>query len=322
MKKYIAKRIFGGMLTIVLVMVFNFVLMRVAPGDPMFALMGPDMDDPYVRAALMRRYGLDQPIPVQLFTFITNNLLRGDMGTSMTFNLPVSAMIGERIFATVLLGLTGLLLGAILGTALGVYCARKEGRLLDNIASPIMYIFNAFPSFWLALMLIILFSTNLGWLPTFGMSSARVTYTGWAHIMDVTRHMILPTLTLVIVIMPIYFRIAKTSITQVSNEDFVTTFRATGMSEGRIFRKYIFRNAILPTVTIFGIGMAYLITGVALVEMVFAWPGMGRLVLTAIMQRDYPTILGIYIVLSISVAVVMMIVDFLYALLDPRIRLA
>ena len=321
MRHYIFKRVLGGMLTIILVLMFNFVLMRLAPGDPILTMMGSNQDNPIVRAELMARYGLDQTIPVQLMTFMNNFLLRGDMGVSINFNRPVSDMIGERIFPTILLGLTGVIIGAILGTAMGVFCARREGAISDILISAIQYVFNAFPAFWLGLILIIIFATNLGLFPSSGMSNMRVVHTGIGYAFDVIRHMVLPVATLVIVIMPSYFRIAKTAVLQVTNENFVTTFRATGMSESKIFRKYIFRNAILPTVTIFGISMAYLVTGVALIETVFAWPGMGHLVLTAIMQRDYPTILGVYIILSIAVAIVMMLVDFLYALLDPRIRL-
>jgi|SRR6056297_1128117 len=132
--------------------------------------------------------------------------------------------------------------------------------------------------------------------------------------------MILPVGTLVLIQIPIYFRISKSSVLQVMSEDYILTLRATGMNERKIFNKYIFRNAILPTITIFGISMAYLITGVALIEIVFAWPGTGRLVLTAINQRDYPTLMGIYLIMSISVAVMMIIVDIVYALFDPRIR--
>ncbi|MCL2006563.1 MAG: ABC transporter permease [Treponema sp.] len=321
MKKYFGKRLLTGMMTVVLVLIFNFILIRAAPGDPIQTLMGPDLDNPVLRAALMERYGLDQPIHRQLMTFLTNSLIRGDLGISIFQNRPVSEMIAERVGATILLGMTGILLGAIFGTLIGIYCARHEGKLLDSIASFVLYIFNSLPSFFLGLVMIIFFATRLGLFPTSGMYTARVAYTGFAYFLDVARHMFLPSVTLMIIVMPYYFRIAKTSVLQVVNEDFVTTFRATGMSERRIFSKYIFRNAILPTITIFGLSMAYVITGVALIEMVFAWPGMGRLVLSAIMQRDYPTILGIYIVLSISVAVVMLIVDWIYALLDPRIRL-
>ncbi len=132
--------------------------------------------------------------------------------------------------------------------------------------------------------------------------------------------MILPVGTLLLVEIPLYFRIAKSSVLQVTNEDFILTLKATGMEEKKIFNKYIFKNAILPTITIFGISMAYLITGVALIEIVFAWPGTGRLVLTAINQRDYPTLMGMYLIMSISIAVVMMLVDIVYAVFDPRIR--
>ena len=134
------------------------------------------------------------------------------------------------------------------------------------------------------------------------------------------RHMVLPVMTLTLVTIPQYFRTAKSAVLQVMNEDFITTLRATGMDEKKIFYKYVFRNAILPTITIFGITMAYLITGVSLIEVVFSWPGMGRLVLTAITQRDYPTLQGIYLVMSVSIAVVMILVDIIYAIFDPRIR--
>jgi peptide/nickel transport system permease protein len=152
------------------------------------------------------------------------------------------------------------------------------------------------------------------------MVNAREAYTGFAYVLDVAKHLVLPCLTLVLITMPGYFRIAKSSIAQVTSEDFITMFRATGMSERKIFNKYIFRNAILPTVTLFGITMAFLITGVTLIEIVFSWPGTGRLTLTAINQRDYPALMGIYLVMSISIAVMMVLVDIAYAILDPRIR--
>ena len=169
-------------------------------------------------------------------------------------------------------------------------------------------------------MLIILFSSKLGLLPTQGMENVRAGYTGLRHVLDVLHHLILPSLTLVLISIPGYFRIAKFSIQQVTSEDFIITLRATGMSEKKIFSKYIFRNAILPTVTLFGITLAFLVTGVSLIEIVFSWPGMGRLTMTAINQRDYPVLMGIYFVMSVSVALVMVLVDIAYAMLDPRIR--
>lgn len=319
MKKYVIRRVFTGIITVIIVFALNFMLIKTAPGDPITTLMGKDNDSPEMRQALEEKYGLDKPLPVQFVSYL-KTAVKGDLGTSIIYNRPVTKMISEKVGATVLLGLTAALLAALIGTFMGIYAARNEGGAFDIVSSGTSYAFNSMPNFWLGLMLIIIFSSNLGILPSYGMTDTRAGYTGIQHVLDIAKHMVLPVATLTLVLIPQYFRIAKSSVLQVTNEDFITTFRATGMSEKKIFNKYIFRNAILPTVTIFGISMAYLITGVTLIEIVFAWPGMGRLVMTAINQRDYPTLMGIYLIMSISVAVVMLIVDIVYAMLDPRIR--
>ncbi|XCP85661.1 ABC transporter permease [Roseburia hominis] len=319
MKRFVLRRIFTGILTVIIVFALNFVIIKMAPGDPISTLVGKDVNNQELREALEEKYGLNKPLPVQFVSYL-KTAATGDLGTSIIYNRPVSEMIGEKVGATVMLGLSSALLAAIIGTVLGILAARHEGSAYDVVVSGASYTFNSMPAFWLGLMLIILFSSLLGWFPSYGFSDTRAGYTGMAYVVDVLKHMFLPVLTLTLVLLPQYFRIAKSSVLQVTNEDFITTFRATGMSEKKIFNKYIFRNAILPTVTIFGISMAYLITGVTLIEIVFAWPGMGRLVMTAITQRDYPTLMGIYLIMSISVAVVMLIVDIVYAMLDPRIR--
>jgi peptide/nickel transport system permease protein len=216
-----------------------------------------------MRAALEEKWGLDKSLPEQFWSQFSN-ALKGDLGTSIIYNRPVGDMIGERLGATVLLGLISALLALILGTALGILCARREGSLLDGVSSTVSYALDAMPSFWLGLMLIIIFASKLKILPTQGMVNAREAYTGFAHVLDVAQHLILPCLTLVLITMPGYFRIAKSSIAQVTSEDFITMFRATGMSERKIFNKYIFRNAILPTITLFGITMAFLTSGITL----------------------------------------------------------
>ncbi|WP_265181618.1 ABC transporter permease [Geomicrobium sp. JCM 19055] len=176
------------------------------------------------------------------------------------------------------------------------------------------------PNFWLGMMLILIFSSWLGWFPTSGMMSLRVNYTGIDYYIDLLRHWILPASTIVLVTAPYFFRISRSSVIQVMNDDFVQTLRATGMGEAKIFNKYVFKNAILPTITVFGITLAYIVTGVAIIEIVFSWPGMGSFMLEAISRRDYPLLMGIYLILSISVAVTMLVIDVIYGFIDPRIR--
>lgn len=319
MAKYLTKRILVGILTVLIVFTINFVIIRIAPGDPVKTLMGREKNDPVLRAALEEKYGLNQSLINQFISYF-KTFSKGDLGTSIIFNRPVTEMIQEKIGATFLLVFIAAVLALILGTIMGIKAAQREGTIIDIIFSAVSYIFNSIPAFWLGLMLIIGFSTQLKLLPSYGMTDIRAAYTGYLYYLDILKHMILPVTTLVLIQIPIYFRISKSSVLQVASEDYILNLRATGMNEKKIFNKYIFKNAILPTITIFGISMAYLITGVALIEIVFAWPGTGRLVLTAITQRDYPTLMGIYLVMSISVALVMIIVDIVYALVDPRIR--
>ena len=319
MKRFICRRLITGILTIFIVFVLNFLLIQAAPGSPVTTLMGKENHDPEIRAMLEEKYGFDKPVIVQLGRQL-EMLFHGDLGDSIIQNRPVGEMIAEKLGPTIVLGLTSALLALIIGTPLGVMAARKEGKPVDMVVSGTQYVFSAMPQFWLGLMLIILFSSNLDIFPSYGMTDARADHTGINYVIDVLYHMCLPAITLTLTLIPQYFKIAKSSVLQVTNEEFIQTFKAAGMPVKQIFRKYILRNAILPTVTIFGISMAYLLTGVMLIEIVFAWPGMGRLMMTAINQRDYPTLIGINLIMAISVAVVMLLVDIIYAKLDPRIR--
>jgi peptide/nickel transport system permease protein len=280
---------------------------------------GLDNDNPELRAALEEKYGFNKPLITQLALYL-RQILKGDFGNSYLYNRPVAGMIAARMPQTLLLGIAAAFIALIIGTAIGVFAARREGGVIDTIFSAVFYVFNALPSFWLALMIIIVFASRLKLFPSYGMTSPRNTFTGMAYIADLLWHMVLPLTTLIIISIPRYFRIAKTSVLQVSNEDFITTFLATGMNENRIFSKYILRNAILPTITIFSITVAYLVSGVVFIEIVFSWPGMGSLMIQAINQRDYTTLMGIYLMISVSIAVVMIAVDLVYALFDPRIR--
>ncbi len=319
MRHYIFRRLGTGLLTIAVVFVINFVIMHAAPGDPITILMGKDNHNEAQRIALEEKFGLNKPVTEQFFSYF-QNAIKGDLGQSIIYDRPVTEMIGEKVFATVILGLSAAVIALIIGTLLGIIAARREGGIIDSLLSTVNYVLNSLPSFWLGLVLILNFASGLKLLPSYGMTSARKHYEGWMYVKDVLVHMVLPVATLTIISIPQYFRIAKTSIQQVTNEEFVMSLRATGMDEKKIFNKYIFRNAILPTVTIFGITVAYLLTGVILIEAVFTWPGMGSLMMTAIGNRDYPLLMGINFLASVAIAVVMLLVDLLYAFLDPRIR--
>lgn len=319
MKKYIVKRLLTGLMAVLIVFMFNFFIIRLAPGDPIKIIAGRDNPSQEMIDALYEKYGLDQPLHVQLVSYL-KNVLKGDFEDSILYGEPVIDLIKKTMGPSLLLALTGTILALLIGTMLGLYAARHQNSLIDVSLSGISYVFNSMPSFWLAIMLIMIFATNLKLFPTAGMTDMRITYTGIRYVLDVMKHLFLPCLTLVLIQIPMYFKIAKSSVTQVLAEDFITTFRAVGMSEKKIFNKYVFKNAILPVITVFGINLAYIVTGSSLTEMVFGWPGMGRLLMDSIMRRDYPLLMAIYLMLSLSIAVMMVITDLVYAFVDPRIR--
>ena len=322
MGRYMLRRVGTALLTVALVMVLNFLLMHVAPGDPVQIIAGMNNPSEAQMEALTARYGLDKSLPEQLWIYV-KQLVTGDLGTSYTYNQSVNSLIGETMGPSLLLALTSCVLAFVLGTALGLLCARREGKLADHALSSFSYLFDSMPPFWLGLITILVFASTLHWLPTSGMVNLRNPSTSfWGYAADVGLHLVLPCGTMTLVQMPQYLRITRASVVQVMQEDYMTTFRAAGMSEGQIFHRYVLKNAILPTLTVFGISLAYVVSGAALVEIVFAWPGMGRLMLNAINRRDYPVLMGIYLMISVAVAVMTMLVDLIYAWLDPRIRLS
>lgn len=320
MKRYLLKRVGTGLVTVLLVVILNFLIIHVAPGDPVRIMVGMDKPSTEQMEEIRARYGLDQPLHVQLYRYLLT-LLRGDMGTSYTYNQPVSQLILETMGPSMLLALTSCVLSFFIGTLLGLFAARHQNTWMDTGLSYVSYLFDSMPPFWLGLMAILVFASTLHLLPTSGMVNLRNPQTGLGYVRDVLTHMLLPCGTMTLIQIPGYLRLTRSSVTQVMREDYITTFRAAGMSEGHIFRRYVLKNAILPTLTVFGISLAYVVAGAALVEIVFAWPGTGRLMLNAINRRDYPLLMGIYLMISVSVAVMTMLVDIVYAALDPRIRL-
>lgn len=319
MKKYLLNRFGTGVLVVLFSILFNFVLIRLAPGDPTRLLAGKDNPNPETIAMLQAKYGLDKPI-LQQFWIYLKQLAHFDLGYSYISNRNVSAIILERVTPTLLLSLTAMILAVSIGVVLGIRCAQHQGSAFDRFMCSISYLFDSTPGFWLGLMMILIFASTLHLLPTSGMYNLRSRADGFAHVLDIMKHMILPISTMTLISIPYYFRITRSSVMETMGEDFILTLRAAGMPDKKIFNKYVLRNALLPIITVVGINLAYLITGVAMIEIVFAWPGMGRLMLDSITKRDYPVLSGIYLLLSISVAVMMIVVDVIYAAADPRIR--
>lgn len=320
MGSYIGRQLLTIIPTVLLSIVINFALLHAAPGDPARIYAGMDTATETQIEAMRRDLGLDDPLPVQFANYV-KEIARGNLGNSLAFRQPVLDLIMDRMPATLLLTLTSAVIAFAGGTLLGAIAARKQNSGTDLSLSFLSYTFFSIPAFWLGLILILVFSSKLGWFPTSGMRNVRADYTGFRDWLDVAHHMVLPSLTLILVQMPIFYRITRSSVAQQQREDYVTTFRATGIPDGRIFRRYALRNAILPTVTVFGLNLGYVVTGAALVEIIFAWPGIGRLALDAVFRRDYPLLLGIYLMLAVAVSLAILITDVVYAMLDPRIRL-
>lgn len=319
MKKFILKRIYTAFIVVLVVVALNFFIIKLAPGDPVNIMAGFDNPNEEFKMAVRAKYNLDKPLITQFFTYIYR-LVQGDLGESYYSSRPVTELLAERMGASLLLSGTSAVLAFIIGTVLGLTAGKKEDSMQDKVLSAGTYVANAMPSFWLGLMLIFVFASRLGWLPTQGMYSLRENYTGIARYIDLGKHLILPVTTLVLVQIPGYFRITRSSVIQVMADDYITTFRVTGMSEKKIYMKYVLKNAILPIVTLFGINVAYIVAGSTLVETVFSWQGIGILMYTAIAKRDYNVLMGTYLIIAVSVAFFMILVDVIYAKLDPRIH--
>ncbi|MEQ9815469.1 MAG: ABC transporter permease [Azospirillaceae bacterium] len=321
MKRYITVRLLQVVPTILFIIVFNFVLIRIAPGDPA-QIMAGDFATQELVEQTRARYGLDQPIPVQLFAYL-GSVLSGDLGYSYDYNRPVLDVILERLPATLILVLTAQILGILLGMALGVFAARRPGSVGDFALVTTTSILYSVPVFWLGLVAILLFGVEWGLLPTSSMRSIMGPTEGWPLIADVLTHLILPAGTLMLAwILPIFFRITRSSVLEVMNADFVTTARAKGLSDRLVFRRHALRNALLPSVTMIGLTLGTAVSGALLTETVFSWPGIGRLMLEGIDRRDYPMLMGIFIFTSVCVVIATLLTDLVYRWLDPRVELA
>ena len=301
------------------IVVLNFLLIRLAPGDPASVIAGEAgaADQKYI-AQLREQFGLDKPLTTQLALYV-GGIVTFDLGWSYRNQRSVADMVGERLPATLLLTVSAFIVALGIGVGLGVLAATRVGTWADSLITVAALGFYATPLFWVGLMAILLFSVNLGWLPAFGMQTPVAMPVG-DRIVDVARHMVLPVLTLALFFVAIYARLTRASMLEVQDMDFVRTARAKGLAPARILRAHTLRNAILPVITFAGIQVGQLVGGSIVVETVFAWPGIGRLAFEALLQRDYNLLLGVFFLTSVMVIAFNLVTDLVYSMVDPRIE--
>ena len=320
MLRLVGQRLLKAIPLLLAIVICNFVLLKLAPGDAAEVLAGEaGAGTAEYLAELRARFGLDQPVYMQLWHYVVK-LVTLDLGFSFRHNQPVLSLILDRLPATLLLMFSGMGLAVLIGATLGVLASQRVNQLRDNVISVFAILSFSVPVFWLGLMLIVVFSVNLGWLPAGGMETMASGKQGVARLLDVLRHMVMPVTTLGLFYVALYTRVMRASMLEVFNQDYVTTARAKGLSERRITFRHVFRNALLPMVTLVGVQFGTLLGGSVLVETVFSWPGLGRLAFEAVFQRDINLLLGILLMCSVLVVLSNILVDVMYSQLDPRIR--
>ena len=314
------KRLLQAIPIIIAIVVMNFLLLQLAEGDAVDVLAGEaGSATPEYMAELRAKFGLDQPVPVQLFVYL-KNVLTFDLGYSFRHDMPVSQLLMDRVVPTLLLMVATITLAVGFGIFLGLLAATGLNTWRDTAISIFALITYATPLFWVGLMLIVVFSLNLGWFPTSGMENFTMFYTGWERVLDIAHHLVLPTITLSLFYLAIYTRLMRASMLEQYGQDYVTTARAKGVTERRIVFVHILGNALLPVVTMAGVQVGALIGGSVIVESVFAWPGLGMLAFEALFARDLNLLLGIFLWSALLVVAVNLVVDIVYSMLDPRIE--
>ena len=307
-----------GLLLAVVVVVFF--LIQIAPGDAALYLAGDQgVGDAEFLARVRAEYGLDQPLLVQLGTYV-GNVAQLNLGESTYFNEPVLGLIIERLFATVLLAGTSLIFAVGLGVAIGVYTARRPESPTSSAATVASLVGFSTPVFYSAIMFIVVFAAKWSLLPVGGIEDVRYDGNWVGETIDLLQHLVLPALSLGIIYLAIYSRLARASMLEVLESDYIRTARAKGARERVVVYKHALRNAIIPVITAAGLQVGNLLSGALLVEVVFGWPGIGRLAVDSIFRRDSPTLLGIMIFSSAMVIVANLLTDLVYRLIDPRIR--
>ena len=310
MIKYSLKRILQLIPTIFIVVFIVFVVTRVIPGDPAAVMLGPQASVEAVEE-LRDNLGLNDPI-IEQFGRYLKDVAKGDFGDSYYYNQPVTKLINERFPNTLILAILSIIIGLLIGIPVGVISATKQYSVFDYTSMILALIGISVPIFWLAMMAVLLFSVNLGWLPSVGM--------GEGSIVDIIQHLVLPSLCLATGPTAVFARFTRSSMLDITKQDYIKTARAKGLKEKLVIWKHAFKNALPPIITIAGMQFSQLLSGAVLTETIFSWPGLGKLIVDAIQNRDYTLVQGSVIYVAFIYVIINLIVDICYALLNPKVK--
>jgi peptide/nickel transport system permease protein len=313
------KRVMQAIPSILAVITIGFILINLAPGDPVTFLLG-EAGDAQLEARIRARLGLDAPLYIRYFTYMTG-VIQGQLGKSYIFGRPVSELIVARAPATLILFLSQFIISTLLGITAGAFAAYKKGGVWDKFTIALSVWWYSVPVFWSAQLMLILLSLKLDLFPSYGMHSLEATSQDLiSRALDLAWHLTLPALALALLNMALVTRITRSSMVESMREDYIITARAKGISNLRVVLRHGLRNAVLPVMTVLGLTLGRMMSGSVLVETVFSWPGLGRLMYDSILMRDYPVVLGLFLTISIMVIIANLLTDIMYAFLDPRVR--
>ncbi|WP_019153123.1 ABC transporter permease [Robertmurraya massiliosenegalensis] len=313
MLRFLLNRLGQSAILLLIVTIITFFLINLAPGGPASTMR---MDaSPEERQAMVEKLGLDQPIHIRYIEWITN-ALKGDLGVSFTSSEPVIQRIADRLPYTIELTVFTIILSITIGILFGVISAIKRGKAQDHVINFFSVLGLSVPAFWLGLMLILLFSINLGWLPSSGVGARGADFNAWGWI----SHLIMPVLILTTTVLPNIVRFTRSSMLEVVSQNYIRTARAKGAKESIVLYVHALRNALIPVVTIIGVLIPRLLSGAVITEAIFGWTGIGTLILEAARGRDYPLVMGVTVVITIVVVLCNLFVDLIYSRIDPRVK--
>lgn len=315
---YIANRSLQGLLLLLLVSFISFAVMLLAPGNAMQTFINPRMS-PEEIARAERALGLDRPIPVQYVGW-AGNLLRGNFGYSVRNGQSVAALLRQRAGPTLMLSVTSFVLVVLIALGVGIYSAARPYSLVDYLSTALVFMGISIPSFFFGLLLIYLFSVRLGWLPTSGFENYNADLQGWPLLVDRVRHMVLPVCVLTLTGLAGILRHVRSSVGEALRQDYIRTARSKGLSEYLVLTKHALRNGLIPIITLLGLALPGFFAGSVITETIFAWPGMGRLLVDSVFARDYPVSMAINVITAALVILGSLLADILYGFADPRIR--